>query len=78
MHSYRKSLPRIAAILLFLALAIIIAPRKSAGLPHPQSPIIPTQPQSPIIAPTSAAYLPLVVREGTTHYTDTYLPLVIR
>jgi hypothetical protein len=72
MHSYRKALPRVAAILLFWALAIITAPRKSIGLPQLQSPI------SPVITPTSATYLPMVVREGTTHCTDTYLPLVIR
>jgi hypothetical protein len=79
MHSYHKALPRVAAILVFVALASAVVPRDSMGLPQPQSPIIPTQPQSPIIPPTSAAYLPLVVREGTAHPAHAlYLPLTIR
>jgi hypothetical protein len=70
MHSYHKALPRVAAILVFVALASAVVPRDSMGLPQPQSPIIP---------PTSAAYLPLVVREGTAHPAHAlYLPLTIR
>lgn len=67
MHSFRKTLPRIAAILFFLVLANIVAPKDSIGLPHPQSPILP-----------DAAYLPLAIRGTTHHPPAVYLPLVIK
>jgi hypothetical protein len=73
MRSYHKALPRVAAILFFLVLASVVTPRNSTGLLQPQSPI------SPITTPTSAAYLPLAVREMTAHQTSVVcLPLVIR
>lgn len=62
MHSYRKAFLLIAAVLFFLVLASIIAPRNSIGLPHPQS---------PIITPTSAVYLPIAVKEGADQPTAT-------
>jgi hypothetical protein len=55
MPSYRKAFLLIAAILFFLVLASAVAPRNSIGLPHPQS---------PIITPTSAVYMPMALRAG--------------
>jgi hypothetical protein len=83
-HSYRKALILIAAILFSFVLVSVVAPKNSIGLPHPQSPI-----------PTSAIYLPLTIREGadqpTAIPTDTpalthtptftnalYIPIAIR
>lgn len=69
MHSYRKALPRVAIILFVLVLASVVAPRNSIGLPQPQSPIV----------PTSAAYLPLAIREGAAPQEPaSYLPLTIK
>ena len=82
MHSYRKAFILIASILLSFVLLSVVAPRNSRGLPHPQSPI-----------PTSAAYMPIVFKEGaaqpTTIPTDTpavthtytnslYIPLAVK
>lgn len=60
MPSYRKVLLLIAAILFSLVLISVLTPRKSIGLPHPQSPI-----------PTSAIYLPLTFKEGADQPTAT-------